>query len=112
VDALRKRGLHGKDRLESRARLLGRRYHRHLDPVEREQVASAPRRLHLSLHRLDDGVRDLERLACSTTGRRHTGRRAIDGARQPCFEFPRLRQDVHRFPQAGLKACSYNRRRT
>ena len=48
------------------------------------------------LERLDglhDGVSDLERLAAAR--RYHAGSGAIHGARQPRFELPCLRQEVH-----------------
>ena len=53
----------GEDRFEACPRITRRREDRERDGVERKDPAAAAARLDLLLHRLDNGVNDLERLA-------------------------------------------------
>jgi hypothetical protein len=83
-DAIAQRWVVGEDRLEARPRITRRREDRERDGVERKDPAAAAARLDLLLHRRENGVNDLERLARDRPHESANG--AIECAGQPGFE--------------------------
>ena len=75
---------------------LRRRHHRQREPVERKDVSASSCRLHLPFERLDDRMRDRQRLAGACS--RHSLRGAVERARDLRFQPACFSQDIHGTP--------------
>jgi hypothetical protein len=81
-------------RLQPGSGSRGYRHHRDANLIEGEYLSSSTCRLDLSPDRVDDGMNDLERLACRCSGR--TTGRPLDTGRYGRLESVCLRNQVRK----------------